>query len=338
MKIQLDLLQNNPVTTSVVNINPLSNVDNLEDINALGFKGFHFSGGNKAQNSGCWLDGSFKFYAESEGYPGILGNILSSNIDGSFAVAQDLVINSSSSALLDYVVIKFDKTAGEYATHIKIDNTIYNNYGYVFVAKFTPRESVTISILQWSKKNSIVKINAVTCNIVLDFTEKYIKSVSYENSIIVNDNVASFGILNQTGSLTLKDSGVLKALNDTEMLYTGAGVKIYEDEVLVQQFIAESYSNESTVGNWTIQMTDDLVAWENEQFAGFSYASKTLRQIFDILLPGATYVNADYLSNIIIPNAFMRISTKWDAVVKCCNIGMVRAYKINGQIYVRGML
>lgn len=38
-----------------------------------GKRGFFFSGGNKAENQGSWLDGSFTFFEDSEKYPGWVG-------------------------------------------------------------------------------------------------------------------------------------------------------------------------------------------------------------------------------------------------------------------------
>lgn len=335
-KVEIDLLPGSTLDYQSNLSNVLSSaVNELNNYKTKGFKGFFFSGGDASTNSGCWLDGSYKFFDSVIKYPGLLGNALS-QADGTFLTEQ--YIQTTGGTLFYNLTFVFDRIAGEYATEILIGGTLYYNYDYTFSVKCSGSTKVVFN--KWSKPNSVVKILTMKYGFTLLCDKLTIQNLRYSNSIVAGNDILTFGILVQSGSLKVRDLGILKALNDSSILDKGVAVRILIDDAVEQRFITTDYSSTDLETIWTIQMSDDIISWENEQFEVLDYATRTLKEIVDILIPGLVYDDGldTLLQAFTIPNSFLVSSTKWQAVVKCCQVGLFRIYKINGVIHARRII
>ena len=93
-KVQLNVIDEGPtdINYTVATYNELCDIsylNNQHTPNWKGHKGFFLSGGDKEKNSGCWLDGTFKFFDSQHPYEGLLGTELSQD-DGSFLNYQNI--------------------------------------------------------------------------------------------------------------------------------------------------------------------------------------------------------------------------------------------------------
>lgn len=328
-KIYVEYLPSQALEYNSINKNSLSKIESLGQENA-GFKGFFFSGGDKTKNSGCWADGTFKCFSASKGYSGFLGDTLSSD-EKIFAKAQSITISGSE---ITDITITFDRIAGEYAEELRINGQVYTNTRNVFVAQISPAaDSVTIEFTKWSKANSLVKVTSILCGMSVTYEAQRLTDIAYTKSSASSLDSFAIGITLQSGSFTVIDNGKLEALNNAGMLHTEVPVIIYCDGVKVQEFITSDYDSNVETNEWTITLTDDIVNWQEEQFSGLLYEDRTLKDILQILVPDLIFDES--FEDMFIPNSFLNVSTKWDAIVKCCQLGFLTIYKINGQIYCK---
>lgn len=335
-RVELNLLQGPTVEPSSEVTNPISDTAKLNSAQTKGFKGFYFSGGDKAQNSGCWLDGSYKFFSAAEGYPGWVGNSLS-DANGNFAVEQSITLTSAQP--ISTLVIRFDDVAGEYATKITIGNTVYTNNSYVFIANITPTNNVKVIFTQWSKVNSLAKILTLSADIVLSYDIFALQGLTFTEKCLNNAENLSFGIVMQTGSFTVLDKlGWLCAANNAGILVTGLEARIIKDDVQVQTLIVEDIDSDTLSETWTFSLTDDMTNWEEDLMDGVYYADRNLKQIVDMLIPGIVYDDGLDLSVINIPNSFLRSTSRYENLVKCCNVGLFQVYKFNGVYHARSLI
>lgn len=319
--------------------NVLSHISNLGDRTNQGFKGFFFSGGDANVGSGCWLDGSYRFFDSVNKYAGWIGDTLS-NSDGTFSTSQSITATCASN--ITTLTIIFDKVAGEYAQQITIGNTVYNNYSYICILNLVNSStSVTVEFTKWSKANSCAKVLAITYGLVIDYDSHNSSGLQYTEQFLTDASSLVFGITLQSGSFTALDKlNQLQQANAVGLLRTGAVVKIYEDDVQVAEMITDDYDSDEVTKEWTISLSDALEPLDEDQFAGLDYASRNLKTIVDILLPGVIYVDdlATELTSITIPESLLEVTSRWDAIVKCCNVGTFVVYLINGVTYARKFL
>ena len=298
-----------------------------------GKRGFFFSGGNKAENQGSWLDGSFTFFEDSEKYPGWVGTELSQP-DGTFLTPQTITITPAATGP---IVLRFDRIAGEYAKLITIGATVYTNYNYYFVIPEAIKDApITLTFTKWSRGNSAVKLLGVIGGMILTYTRNNFSKVEY--SLNITSDVIKFGVLANEGSMKVKDDGLLDSLNDAKLLQPGLPVKITKDDVLKDTFVTSTFSGDELNSQWTIDFTDRLSYLEDEQFEGVNYKDRTLKEIILLIIPNAEFINCDYIDKIKIPNSFINTTTKWNALVKCCNVGMLYITMKNDIPQVRGII
>lgn len=335
-RVELGLMQGPQIAATSEVSNALANIGSLDDPQSPGFRGFYFSGGDQAQNSGCWLDGSYKFFAAEEGYPGWVGNTLS-NADGSFDVEQSITITATQA--IETIAIRFDSIAGEYASRITIGNTVYANDGYIFVANIEPATSVKIVFTRWSKANSLAKILTINATVTLSYDIFDLQGLSFTEKCLNSAESLSFGIIMQTGSFTVLDKlGWLQAMNSANILAAGLEVRIYKDNVQKQILIVEDIDTDTLSETWTFALTDDMTNWEEDLMDGVYYADRTLKQLVDLLIPGIVYDDGLDLSTISIPDSFLRSASRYENIVKCCNVGLFQVYKFNGVYHARSLL
>lgn len=334
-RVEIDV--NSSESENLVTASGYENLGGLDKLNT-GFKGFYFSGGDKSKNEGCWLDGSFKFFDAKNPYKGFTGKTLSSTTyPYTFAVDQIITL-SNDTGNISQVIIRFDNIAGEYATKLQIGNAIYYNYSYVFSTKLPESvSSVNIKILEWSKPNSVVKILTLTTGLVLNYDTKNLKGIKFSNKVASDLSAVKFGINIQDGSISVLDKeGLLSSLNGSDLFHTGLQVKIYKDNELFQQFITDSLSANTFNTKWDITIIDDITNWEDQQFNNLSYETRTLKDILRILIPDIVF--DDNVIDMTIPNSFLNTGTKWSSVQKCCQLGFLSIYKINGVIYCKRLI
>lgn len=317
-----------------VEANALSKQE-LNNFNNKGFKGFVFSGGSKTNNSGCFFDGSFKFFSAKKGYSGFLGTCLS-NADGTFSIEQYINLNNIAQSASGMVIVQFDRVAGEYATEYTVGGNTQANDSYTLIipaANFNGNPKIVFN--KWSRANSLLKIVSITYDLQKDYGRRQLRGLKYTNYAQSGSELTTFGVVSQSGSCTVVDDGLIKQLNELDLLKTGLDVLVLENGIQTQEFVLEDFDQDLYNKTWTFTLADGITEWENENFAGLDYAERTLKAILDLLIPGAVYRDCDDIAQLRIPNSYLQNSSKWQAVNKCCALGLLRVYRRNGITYVR---
>lgn len=342
-----------------------------------GKKGLFLSGGSvddgTGEVSGCIMDGTYTFFDSTEKYPGVLGNVFSGN-DYTFASEQYITVSTvNASDRIAAIAIYFDNVAGEHATNIVFSSepsTVYKNNNSVFVKAFgsdTNITSVKISFTKWSKKNSLAKVLKVVTTITGEYDYKTIKSMSFSDEKISNEEEVSFGVTSQFCDFSLIDKdGLIKALHATNILMDDAIANIYlvnteikdfynsetgeterhpaDTETKIGEFYLSTYENERGTANWDFSLVDKLEKFKEETIAPEEVQSRTLYAITSTILGRMGFSDEliEWEPNArafcrakIIPQSYIEPNQyAYDVLCKCCEVGLLRIF-INPQGKVR---
>lgn len=320
-----------------------------------GKKGFYLSGGcveePTQEVSGCLMDGTYTFFDNAEKYPGIVGTELSKD-DYTFASEQSITVATvNSTDCITAISVKFDDVAGEYATDIKLStepNTVYKNRRYAFIKTFSEKDnvkSVKITFVKWNKKNSLAKVLKVTTSITGEYDYRTIKSLSFSDEKISNEEEVSFGVTNQFCDIGLIDkTGDINALHEANMLDGDAVAQIYlvniddngeKEETQIGSFTLSTYENEKGTVLWNFSLVDKLEKIKDIIVEPHEVEKMTIKQITDYVLEklgfnGSIYWEMEasrYCSSVVIPNAWVEPNQyAYDMLCKCCEVGLLRIF------------
>lgn len=339
-----------------------------EEIQKYGKKGFFLSGGAvdpvTREESGCIMNGSYKFFDDVEKYPGIVGRVLSGD-NYKFSSPQYVRVTTVNTGdVITALSIHFDNVAGEYATEIIFSNEpnkIYKNQKYVFAKTFKSEDNITsvdITFNKWSKKNSVAKLLKVTTTIIGEYDYSTIKSMDFSNEKISNEEEVSFGVTSQFCDISLIDrTGEIQALHDAHLLEGDILAKIYlvnsfedgtQEETNIGTFYLSTYENEKGSNVWDYSMIDQLEKLKNIVVDPLEVGSRTIKQITDFILQklglsGSTSWSADaasYCSSITVPNSWIEPNQyAFDVLCKCCEVGLLRIFidQVGGVRVERGL-
>lgn len=343
----------------------------------VGKKGLFLSGGSvdgvTGEVSGCLMDGSYLFFGEGEKYAGVLGNVLSGN-DYTFSTEQYITVGVSHTG--DHITalsIYFDDVAGEHATNITFSTepgVVYKNNKTVFVKSFGRDSTVTsvkISFTKWSKKNSLAKVLKVVTNITGEYDYRSIKSMSFSDEKISNEEDVSFGVTSQFCDFSLTDkNGLIQALHETNILMDDAIASIFlvntvekdiydpgtgqtvrslvDTEDKIGEFYLSTYENERGTTIWDFSLVDKLEKFKEETIAPEEVAERSLYTIISIIL-GRMGFSEDvvewepnarsFCRSKTIPTSYIEPNQyAYDVLCKCCEVGLLRIF-INPQGKVR---
>lgn len=332
--VKITFIPTNVLAHSSTTSNDLSNLDELNDASKQGFKGFFLTDGDSDAGSGCWLDGTYKCF-DDDGYPGWVGTDVSKE-DGTFDIPQVITITGD---MVENIVILFDKVAGEYATEVNVNGTTYTNDSYVLIIAGLQDATTVITFTKWSKVNSIPKVLAITSGLDITYDSRQIKELTYTHSAAAENDALQFGITTQSGTIVIKDKYIIKQLNDDGLLDTDLPVTILEDDVEIEKFIAADIDESTLNLEWSFVLSDITSYWDEQQFEGLDYVSTDLLSLLTDLIPTIIFIDdAQDLENLNIPTAFLNMSTKREAITKCCQIGLLRIYQIMGKVYARRVI
>ena len=275
-----------------------------------------------------------------------------SNSAGTFATPPWLEISFISRPVYKWKVIG-DNKLNEYP--IDFDITFYSNDVVIEIKQvrnntavnaeinlaqpLTEITKIRIDILKWNKPNAKAKILQFFDALEEEYGGSDLKS--FEVLEELGSQGVNHGITSDTATITLLnkdrkfDKGYLK-----DMLLLGRKVIPYigiENNGKVEYTkLGTFYSDEWNVpqnSQWvTLKCNDKLMKLQDIVYTGYPYTEDvSLYDIAEDILIKSGYATGSYeidsdLNNDIIPYAFLRKSSAWEAITEICLSGMCSAY------------
>ena len=344
--VEIQYLPQTEVTASSTTLGDLGGLDNIEDVKT-GKKGLFLSGGEidsvTGKDSGTLLNGKYTLFAPIDKYPAFIGNTYSdSNYE--FTTTQEIIITAKTGTYINSLIIYFDTVAEEYATKITLSDapsTQIENNSYTFVRTFTPDTytSITITFDEWSKKNSFAKVLRIVSGLSKIYNITEIKNLTFSNEFKPDIEIPEYGLSSQYGNVSIFDKDyTIKELVNSGIIQEEITISIYFQGERVGTYKNKKLNNLGGQNIWKFEFEDNLKRKQEEWFTGIGVASRTLYEIVNILEPNILWESDSdtFAQLVIIPNSFLVASSKWSALYKCCQIGLMRIYKnANGDTSIR---
>ena len=328
--------------------------------------------------SGTLLDGTYTFYSGNENsYKGILGNELSGD-DYSFKNQYIDIETKQSESYISSLIVYFDPSisvdseTSEFATLLSFsngvngdgtENELYNgsnlisNSSNVFMYSFgenSTLKSVRLNILKWNKTNSLMKIVKITTGYTGFYTPSTINKLSFSHNKFADENVLRFGVTQQDATLQVLDNyGIIKSLYENDLFFKNITVYIYIDNVIIGTYFLESKKGNNGSIVWDFDLKDILSFKLQEKVVPMNIEvdengqpkSKNLNDFIRHAIQSSIPLVYDdgleeELNNIIIPVPFLNLGqTRYDVLLKCCQIGLLRMYsdKSGNLLITRGI-
>jgi len=261
------------------------------------------------------------------------------------------IVMTQNNTYLKSIIIYFDNIANEYAKKIVFsDNSskIYNNEKLLFMRSFGEESTLTenkIIFTEWSKKNSLAKILKIKTGLSVVYDTQSLQKVYYTRDKFSDVNDLKFGVSKQVADLEILDNdGFIKELYDKDLIFKNIQVRIYIDNMLEGSYIIEAKEGQNIVNYWSFDCKD-IISLKLEEvlplmnipldtnndpipksllyFIKYALQNSGINVIYDSGLE-------DELDTIIIPIPFVNPKqTRYDLLLKCCQIGLLRIYSNN---------
>ncbi len=348
--LEIEYLPETEITASSTVTGDLGKLDTIQE-KVPGKKGFFLSGGEKtiSEESGCILDGTYKLFDEIEKYPAWLGNVLSDTFY-QFSTPQKITITAKVGTYINSLLIYFDNVASEYATEIvltdnvSLNETIINN-SYTFIKVFENQDtysSIDIIFTKWSKKNSLAKVLRIKCGFSQIYNITDFRELVFSNQLRADINVPEFGIISQFGNVKIFDKDfTIKQLVENGLIVQDILIYIYFNGQMVGKYRNSKLDNTDTSNLWKFEFSDTLTDFQEQWFTGIGVSERNLYQIVNIILPNIVWENnADIIAQSInIPKSYLVASSRWQALHKCCQVGLMQIYmNTDGNVAIRRLI
>ena len=205
-----------------------------------------------------------------------------------------------------------------------------------------------VIINDWSMPKYPVRIQSIYTGIKLFADRRNMLSLSAPIKDRSDNEQPSYGIISNSGSLSIIDgTGEIKEYARMKLLTPDLNVQIWLEDTLTKkkQSIGKFKTNKWTYNNnnfeVNIELKDDLEEWQNYTISGirfrnfnetafgvYTFISDEINQIYgyDFVIDEKT----EYLlKGIIIENFYLSKGTLWEEFIKLCDIAGLNIYKNN---------
>lgn len=229
-----------------------------------------FVGGNYNENISKTSRGSNPFILGSsklgEGqtfvnsYQGYMSRYMSASDNSStlsFEITGENIIN---------LTIIFNEITNEYATKIRVNNIIYENYSTTFIIRFPAiQKKIYVDILEWNLPNKNIKISSINLNLKSEYTRSNgLISFTRGNQIIDDNSKPIYGLIGQYGRVEINDkNNVIQQLAEQNLLYTNKDVKIYLGNKMIGAYITSSFNKENDSNKITIELESGITKMQD---------------------------------------------------------------------------
>lgn len=273
-------------------------------------------------------------FSDCEGY--FIGSQLS-NEYGFFENPYSIVVSGTNISAL---TICFDDKQNRHPYSIIVDGNVYEDNDPNFTLKLEAAETHTIYIDNWNAPNYPLVISGIYAHISIDLDHRKITSI--ESSIMErgDNELPSWGIISNGGSLTFNDNnGEIIDYIEQNLLQSGSKVEIYLNNTLaktkeiVGTFYTENWDYDNDNRSVSLSFKDKLEEWQDIE--GESYLLNEYnapRRIYDVFNRVASYarqkgfeisVSSDVvriMENTTTPNLYMEKGSLWENFKKICEI------------------
>ena len=208
--------------------------------------------------------------------------------------------------------------------------------------------SFKITFEDWSMPGYPLRIQGIYTGISLYIDKRNLISLSCPIKDRSDNEQPSYGIISNSGSLSIIDgTGEIKEYARMKLLTPDLNVQIWLEDTLTKkkQSIGKFKTNKWTYNNnnfeVNIELKDDLEEWQNYTISGirfrnfnetafgvYTFISDEINQIYgyDFVIDEKT----EYLlKGIIIENFYLSKGTLWEEFIKLCDIAGLNIYKNN---------
>ncbi|MEG2688277.1 MAG: hypothetical protein RSA24_03830, partial [Clostridia bacterium] len=197
--------------------------NNISDSTAL--QGFY--GGAKPFVLGASkLGGGDVYWSKTSKY----GGWFDSNLTGVNGEANaTITINGTD---IDNFVLRFDQVAGQWATELNVDNTLFTNDDSQFVWAGAKANSHTIQITKWNLPLYPVRITSISVGLTMEFDRSNLKEVVRGSQIVAENDKPTYGVISQYGNVSIYDyNNKLIELDELGILMSNQEIEIVFDNV-----------------------------------------------------------------------------------------------------------
>lgn len=166
---------------------------------------------------------------------------------------------------VNYIRIYFDEIYGQYATSVRFigdseDITVSNDNNEYLECSFTNyQKNLVIAILEWSKTNHNIIINAIIAGYseTRTYTERDVKNLVCSQEITGDNTLPHFGFIGQYGSLKLMDrNNELLTLMKNNYLRENSLITINYNDNLIGNFYSKKWSYEEKTNSFNVELED----------------------------------------------------------------------------------
>ena len=338
-QVRLDIVEDRDYTVTSwefidpVGTNNMSNPDKVFNFEGQPFRGIHFSK-NYGENT-IRIGGGYGLYPTS-GFNGFVSATMS-DANGNFS--QPVTLNVTLSALPEYLCINFDPAQGVRATRITINNShVIDSNTNSLVIRLRDLGITTTSLsIVFNRINlpfNPLKITTFTPGLISSFTDRNIQSLTFASQLLDTSFNINPTVIEQYAKVSLIDRDELIAnLASGANLAKDLKVMLYVDDILKYTYLTSVWKIKANNSQIDLECNDPSKKLENQQISALSISDRSLEGLLNIVFTftGYTYEAIDedtriYISNFIIKNSFVTITTSLDLLKKLCVVGFLRVY------------
>lgn len=280
------------------------------------------------------LGGGDIFWSKTKEYSGFIDSKLT-GVNGE-ANTEIKILGTD----IDNFVLRFDQVAGQWATEIMVDGTMYLNNNVQFEWKGTVKNEHTIIIKKWNVPIYPVRITSITVGITLEFKKNNLKKIVRGSQSVAENAKPNYGVISQYGSVEIYDhDGELLYLDEIGVLSSNQPIEIIFNGQVIGQFRSEKWSVDNGIAK--VELTDKLIKWQEVLFGGYSLReNETAETIFNYLNGLSSnevhisVADRNYLVTIKLKYNYLESSTLSEAWNKFCALTQMQIYmKQNGEIW-----
>lgn len=298
-------------------------------------------------NDGTPLNGEYS-YTDADGYPGFMSTGLAT---GTLTVV--ITTNTTTEVAHFY----FDRYFNQYPQTITYNGETYENAEPIFsLALDMTQTSHTVTMSNWTHPERPYMVCTINAALRMIFDRSNLMTFNFTRSEIADNEQLSYGIVANTGEMTVKDKNAkLRLLAAQNLLLPDQDIKIYlestdsESKAAIKDTIAtmhsERWSYNSTEYQATISLYDPIQELQSHNVSRNLSEPTTAYELYQFLYEKTVALgfNVNFysdsigiLNDIQIQYPYIEECTLWEAWNKLANLARLHIYTdADGSIIVR---
>ena len=306
-----------------------NNVSNRPQSGSVGYRGFFLSEAPSRATS--TLDGTYKFFDPSVGYPGSVSYTRSeANGDVDYnGIQGDIHLLNPGKTLIRIV---FDVPSDEYATEFYFNDVFYTNdspVAYLVVDAYEGR--FTLEVAKWNKPYKNLKVADISAVSEIEVSSK-LKTLSYSHNSTSSTNKIFIGILEQYLDASFYDEyRLFETLYSLGYLTEGISVQVYDDGEFDGEYISSEWNFKTQDHSVSLSCGDPTRSLKTNQLGNWPVEDRTLRQVCDRLAQEVPFFNYELrnletIADVTLTNHFKPIESVEKTLMDICKSYACRVY------------